>query len=78
MDYSVCVDRGASCTQNTVDLDAQKEHHSSSDLRRAIHSRDDHDYCASRTVEKHVSSVGGGMKKYFFRELSRSRCEEET
>ena len=30
------------------------------------------------TLEKHVSSVGGGMKKYFFRELSRSRCEEET
>lgn len=30
-----------------LELDAQKEHHSSSDLRRAIHSRDDHDYCAS-------------------------------
>jgi hypothetical protein len=32
---------------------------------------DDHDYCASGDRRKeHVSSVGGGMKKYFFRELS--------
>ena len=42
---------------------------------------DDHDYRASGDRRKeHVSSVGGGMKKYFFRVLARaiSRCEEET
>ena len=50
MNYSVCVVT-LLASQNTVDLDAQKEHHSSSDLRREIHSRDDHDYCASGTVQ---------------------------